>query len=72
MNGIGTFFFVVDFEIFFEEDGKKLDILIKHPGFEPRPLEMGSGAEKTIGAMAIRLAMIKLSNMPCGDLFILD
>ena len=63
---------IVDFEIFFEDDGRKLDILIKHPGYEPRPLEMGSGAEKTIGAMAIRLAMIKLSNMPCGDLFILD
>ena len=63
---------IVDFEVFFEDDGKKLDILIKHPGYEPRPLEMGSGAEKTIGAMAIRLAMTKLSNMPCGDLFILD
>ena len=63
---------IVDFEVFFEDDGRKLDILIKHPGYEPRPLEMGSGAEKTIGAMAIRLAMTKLSNMPCGDLFILD
>ena len=63
---------IVNFEIFFEEDGKKLDILIKHPKFEPRPLEMGSGAEKTIASMAIRLALIKISTLPTGDIFVLD
>ena len=46
---------IVNFEVFFEEDGRKLDIMIKHPKFEPRPIEMGSGAEKTIASMAIRL-----------------
>ncbi|HAI19042.1 MAG TPA: hypothetical protein DCM10_14050, partial [Xanthomarina gelatinilytica] len=44
---------IVNFEAFFEDDGKKLNIFIKHPKHEPRPLEMGSGAEKTIAAMAI-------------------
>jgi DNA repair exonuclease SbcCD ATPase subunit len=63
---------VVDFEVFFEDDGKKLDILIKHLKFEPRPIEMGSGAEKTIAAMAIRLALLNVSNLPKGDIFILD
>lgn len=63
---------VVDFQVFFEEDGKKLDILIKHPKFEARPLELGSGAEKMLSAMAIRLSLIKISNLPQGDLFILD
>jgi len=63
---------IVDFEIFFEDDGKKLDILIKHPKFEPRPIELGSGAEKTIAAMAIRLALSNVSNLPKGDIFILD
>jgi exonuclease SbcC len=63
---------IVDFEIFFEDDGKKLDILIKHPKFEPRPIELGSGAEKTIAAMAIRLALLNVSNLPKGDIFILD
>ena len=33
---------------------------------------MGSGAEKTIAAMAIRLAMLSVSNLPKGDIFILD
>ena len=63
---------VVDFEVFFQEDGRKLDILIKHPRHEPRPIEMGSGAEKTIAAMGIRLALLSISNLPKGNIFILD
>ena len=63
---------IVDFEIYFENDGRKLDIFIKHPRYEARPLELGSGAEKTIASMAIRLALLSVSNLPKGDLFILD
>ena len=63
---------VVNFEVFFEDDGKRLNIFIKHPQYEPRPLEMGSGAEKSIAAMAIRLSLLSVSNLPKGDLFILD
>ena len=63
---------IVDFEILFENEENKLDILIKHPRFEPRPIEMGSGAEKTICAMAIRLALLNVSTLPKGDIFILD
>ena len=33
---------------------------------------MGSGAEKTIAAMAIRLALLSVSSLPKGDIFILD
>ena len=63
---------VVEFEIFFENDGNKLDIFIKHPKHEPRPIEMGSGAEQTIAAMAIRLALLSVSSLPKSNLFILD
>ena len=63
---------VVDFDIFFEDDGKKLDIFIKHPQYDPRPIEMGSGAEKTIAAMAIRLALLSVSNLPKSNIFIMD
>jgi DNA repair exonuclease SbcCD ATPase subunit len=63
---------IVSFEIFFEDDGKKLDIYIRHPKYDPRPIELGSGAEKSIAAIAIRLALIKVSNLPVGDLFVLD
>ena len=63
---------IVEFEVFFEDDGKRLDIFIKHPMYEARPLEMGSGAEKTISAMAIRLALLSVSSLPKGDIFVLD
>ena len=33
---------------------------------------MGSGAEKTIAALAIRLALISITNLPKSELFILD
>jgi len=63
---------IVDFEIFFEDDGKRLNIFIKHPEYNPRPLEMGSGAEKTIAAVAIRLALLSVSSLPKSDIFVLD
>tara|TARA_R110001592_G_scaffold350971_1_gene647717 strand:+ start:1674 stop:4784 length:3111 start_codon:yes stop_codon:yes gene_type:complete len=63
---------VVDFEIFFETSGNKFDIFIKHPKHEARPIEMASGAEKTMAAMAIRLALLSVSSLPKSDLFILD
>ena len=63
---------IVEFEIFIKNDDKKLDVFIKHPHHDPRPLEMGSGAEKTIASMAIRLAFLTVSSLPKSDLFILD
>lgn len=63
---------IVEFEIFFEADDKKLNIFIKHPNYDQRPIEMGSGAEKTLAAMAIRLALLSVSSLPKSDIFILD
>ena len=63
---------IVNFDVFFEGDGKKLDIFIQHPKHDPRPLELGSGAEKSIASIAIRLALIKTSSLPVGDIFIMD
>ena len=63
---------VVDFEVFFEADNRSLKIFIKHLNHEPRPIEMGSGAEKTLAAMAIRLALLSVSSLPKSDIFILD
>jgi DNA repair exonuclease SbcCD ATPase subunit len=63
---------IVDFEVFFESSGNKLDIFIKHPSHDPRPIEMGSGAEKTMAAIAIRLALLSVSSLPKADIFILD
>ena len=63
---------IVDFEVFFENHSNKLELSIKHPNYDARPLSMGSGAEKTIASMAIRLAMIAITNLPKSELFILD
>lgn len=63
---------VVDFEVFFESSGNKFDIFIRHPKYEPRPIEMASGSEKTLAAIAIRLAMLGVSSLPTSSVFILD
>jgi exonuclease SbcC len=63
---------IVEFEVFFENEDNKLELSIKHPNYGSRPLSMGSGAEKTIASMAIRLAMIAITNLPKSELFILD
>lgn len=63
---------IVDFEIFFESHGNKFDIFIKHPLYDERPIEMASGAEKTMAAMAIRLSLLSVSSLPTSDTFILD
>lgn len=63
---------IVDFEVFFDNDGERLEAYLRHPKYDPRPLSMGSGAEKTIASMAIRLALISVSSLPKPSWFILD
>ena len=63
---------IVDFEVLIENDGSNLEIYLQHPNYDARPLSMGSGAEKTIASMAIRLALISVSSLPRPDFFILD
>ena len=45
--------------------------LIKHSSHDPRPLSI-PGAEKTMAAMAIRLAFLAVSNLPTSDIMVLD
>jgi len=63
---------IVDFQVYFETDDNRLDIYIQQPDRDASPLEMASGAEKTIAAMAIRLAFTNISSLPKSQLFILD
>ena len=63
---------IVDFEVFFEASGNKFDIFIKHPKYDERPIELASGAEKSLSAIAIRLALLGVSSLPTGDIFVLD
>ena len=63
---------IVDFQVYFETDDNRLDIYIQQPDRDASPLEMASGAEKTVAAMAIRLAFTNISSLPKSQLFILD
>jgi len=63
---------VVDFEANFENEDGKLEIYITHPGYSSRSIENCSGAEKSLVAMAIRLALVKCGSLPVSDIFILD
>ena len=63
---------IVDFQIYFETDDNRLDIYIQQPDRDASPLEMASGAEKTVAAMAIRLAFTNISSLPKSQLFVLD
>ena len=43
---------IVDFEVFFENSDDSLEINIKHPKFDPRPLSAGSGQKNLIANMS--------------------
>ena len=63
---------IVDFQVYFETEDNRLDIYIQQPDRDASPLEMASGAEKTVAAMAIRLAFTNISTLPKSQLFVLD
>ena len=63
---------IVDFQVYFETDDSRLDIYIQQPDCDASPLEMASGAEKTVAAMAIRLAFTNITSLPKSQIFVLD
>lgn len=63
---------IVEFEAYFANEEGRLEIYIQHPNSSPRAIENCSGAEKSLVAMAIRLALIKCGSLPVSDVFILD
>ena len=54
-----------------DESGSDLDIFIDY-GDSRRPVEMGSGMEKMLASMAIRVALINISSLPKSDMLIID
>ena len=64
---------IVDYQVFFENEDNRLEIYIKkRDDIEVLPIEMSSGSQKNIAAMAIRLAFISISSLPRSNIFILD
>lgn len=60
------------YEITFEAEGDKLEIYLDDGGGK-MPLEaIGSGAERMMAAMAIRMSLTSISQITSGDIYILD
>jgi len=64
---------IVNFSVELEqdEDSDSMEIYIDY-GDSKRIIELGSGMEKTIAAIAIRVALVNISSLPKPDFFIVD
>jgi exonuclease SbcC len=63
---------IVNFTIAFESDGKNIYAYIVSATGKNRKIEMGSGMEKFISSIAIRVALTKLSNLPRPEILVVD
>lgn len=54
-----------------EGDNERIEIYINY-GDSKRPIELGSGMEKFMASIAMRVAMINVSTLPKPDMFIID
>ena len=64
---------VTDFKIVLENDlsSNSMDVYLEDM-HSRRVIELGSGMEKTIASLAIRVALINISSIPRSDIFIVD
>lgn len=63
---------VVDFAIMLELDGKNINAKIVYDENKIWPLEMASGMEKFITGMAIRVALVDITNLPRPNFLAID
>ena len=65
---------VVKFNVFFEDDSEEqtVSLFIRYGDYKSRPLSLGSGAEKFIASLAIRVALLSVSSLPKTDVLIID
>jgi len=64
---------VVDFTVFLDVDvdSNSMDVFIDY-GDSRRIIELGSGMEKMISSLAIRVALLNVSSLPKTDMLIID
>jgi DNA repair exonuclease SbcCD ATPase subunit/DNA repair exonuclease SbcCD nuclease subunit len=62
---------IVDFSVSIETDGKNVNVYIN---YEDRkwPLELCSGMEQFIASLALRVALINVSNLPRSNFMVID
>ncbi len=66
---LGVCNFTVELEV--DEESNSLEIYINY-GDKRRIIELGSGMEKMISAIATRVALINMSSLPKSNIFIID
>jgi DNA repair exonuclease SbcCD ATPase subunit len=62
---------VIDFTVQLETDGKNINAFICYDD-NKWPLELSSGMERFISSLAIRIALIKITNLPKPDFIAID
>ncbi len=63
---------IVDFNIILQMDGKNINTRIIYDEDNHWPLELSSGMERFVSALAIRVALIGVSNLPRPDFLAID
>lgn len=65
---------IVKFSVFFEADADEqtVSLFIQYGDYKSRPLSLGSGAEKFIASLAVRVALLSVSSLPKTDILIID
>jgi DNA repair exonuclease SbcCD ATPase subunit len=63
-----------DFGVLIEHDPEEQSIrlFLQYGEYKPRILELGGGAEKMLASVAIRTALLSISNLPKTNMFIID
>jgi len=63
-----------EFGVYIEYDAKdqSIRLYLQYGQYKSRLLELGSGAEKFLASVAIRSALLSISNLPRSNMFIID
>jgi DNA repair exonuclease SbcCD ATPase subunit len=59
-------------EITYDPEEQSIRLFLQYGSYKSRLLELGSGAEKFLASVAIRSALLSISNLPRSNLFIID
>lgn len=65
---------IVDFNVSFvdDPDDQSISLYIRYGDYRRRPLSLGSGAEKFIASLAIRVALLSVTSLPKTDFLVID
>ena len=62
----------IPFEIWLADDDKEINVYLQDERRKPRQIELCSGMEKTVAAIAVRAALISITSLPVSNVFVLD